>query len=157
MPNMDENNHTEWTLYTPGAYRVHSVILAIAMPALLLLTGCEKSEAGPEISRIAFGSCAHQDKSQPIWEPIVATEPDLFVFTGDNIYGDTEDMEVMRAKYQKLGAKPGFLKLRASCPILAVWDDHDYGLNDAGKEYSKKVESGGRVSRIFRNLGIRPS
>jgi alkaline phosphatase D len=26
-------------------------------------------------------------------------------------------------------------------PVLAVWDDHDYGANDAGAEYPMKAES----------------
>jgi alkaline phosphatase D len=40
-----------------------------------------------------------------------------------------------------VAAKPGFQKLRATCPILATWDDHDYGADDAGAEYPMKVES----------------
>ena len=47
----------------------------------------------------------------------------------------------MREKYAQLAAKPGFQKLRETCPILAVWDDHDYGVNDGGEEYPMKVES----------------
>lgn len=71
----------------------------------------------------------------------MAAQPDLFIFMGDNVYADTEDMGEMRAAYQMLGAKPGYQKLKEVCPILAVWDDHDYGANDAGKRYPKKVES----------------
>src|SRR6187431_3829625 len=56
----------------------------------------------PVVSRIAFGSCAKQDKPQPIWDAVVETKPELFVFLGDNIYGDTADMDVLRAKYQLL-------------------------------------------------------
>ena len=40
------------------------------------------------LTRIAFGSCANQDKPQPIWETIARAEPDLFLFIGDNVYGD---------------------------------------------------------------------
>src|SRR5436190_24046790 len=76
-------------------------------------------------SRIFFGSCVHQDKPQPVWDAIVAAKPDLFIMAGDNIYGDTKDMDVMRAKYKKLGAQPGYQKLLKTCPILATWDDHD--------------------------------
>jgi alkaline phosphatase D len=92
-------------------------------------------------SRITFGSCAHQEKPQPIWDAIVAAQPDGFLFVGDNIYGDTEDMNVLKQKWDLLGAQPGYQKLMATCPILATWDDHDYGANDAGVEYPKKRES----------------
>jgi alkaline phosphatase D len=33
------------------------------------------------------------------------------------------------------------VKLKETCPILATWDDHDYGKNDAGAEYPMKKES----------------
>ena len=88
-------------------------------------------------SRIAFGSCADQNRPQPILEEVVARDPDLFVYLGDNIYGDTEDMGELRAKYSVLAAKPEFQALREHCPTLAVWDDHDYGAIDSGRGYAK--------------------
>lgn len=99
----------------------------------------------PVVSRIAFGSCAKQDKAQPIWDAVVDTKPQHFVFLGDNIYADTEDMDVMKQKYALLGKQPGYVKLKATCPVHATWDDHDYGKNDAGAEYPKKQES----QRVF--------
>jgi alkaline phosphatase D len=117
------------------------------LPALLcfgivLLIGSNACNAEEKlVSRIAFGACAKQDRPQPIWDAIVATQPELFLFLGDNIYGDSEDMQVLRDKYQLLGNQPGYQKLKQVCPILATWDDHDFGGNDAGTEYPKKRES----------------
>ncbi len=91
--------------------------------------------------RIAFGSCSKQTKPQPILDVIVGRQPDLFIYLGDNIYGDTRDMAVLRVKYQQLADKPEFQRLRTSVPVLATWDDHDYGENDAGKEYPFKEQS----------------
>jgi alkaline phosphatase D len=96
--------------------------------------------AGPSpaiepLSRIAFGSCANQEKPQPIWDAVLAARPQLLLLFGDNIYADTEDMDVMRRKYAKVAAKPGTRSMRAGCPILAVWDDHDLGANDAGGDF----------------------
>ncbi len=93
------------------------------------------------VSRIAVGACAKQDQPQPIWEAIIATQPQRFLFIGDNIYGDTDDMEVLKQKYGLLGKQPGYAKLKQLCPILATWDDHDYGRNDAGADYPLKRES----------------
>lgn len=92
-------------------------------------------------TKIAFGSCSNQGKDQPILNRVVEKEPDLFIYLGDNIYGDTKDMDVLQRKYDKLGAKEEFQNLRANVPVLSVWDDHDYGWNDAGKEYEFKAES----------------
>jgi alkaline phosphatase D len=92
-------------------------------------------------SKILFGSCGHQDKDIPIFDAINQEQSDLFIFLGDNIYGDTNNMSVLADKYQRLGAKPGFKTLKAQTPIIAMWDDHDYGQNDAGKEYPHKEQS----------------
>ena len=65
----------------------------------------------------------------------------LVILLGDNIYADTTNMMVMRAKYDALKASPFWRGLRKKAPVLATWDDHDYGANDAGVEYPKKAES----------------
>ena len=93
------------------------------------------------ITSIAFGSCAHQDKPTPILNLIPTHHPDLFIFLGDNIYADTKNMGLMKKKYKKLGKKAEYKKLKESTPILATWDDHDYGMNDVGRHYEKKKES----------------
>jgi alkaline phosphatase D len=109
--------------------------------SVLALIVSQWSLAEEPLRKFAFGSCATQRKPQPIWKAINATEPELFLFLGDNIYADTEDMEVMAQEYAKLAAIPEFAKLRQSCPILATWDDHDYGVNDGGADYPKRTES----------------
>ncbi len=117
---------------------------------LLLVTvvlAASLSAAPPEapVSRLGFGSCARQDKPQPIWDAVLEMKPEHFVLLGDNIYADTLDMDVMRAKYALLGQQPGFVQLRKTCPIHATWDDHDYGVNDAGAENPKRKE----VQQVF--------
>lgn len=113
------------------------------MPVIVAVAQAPTSQPAADrpIARIAFGSCAQQTNPQPIWDAINAAQPDLFIFCGDNIYGDTENMDSLRYKYSALDAIPGFAKLRSTTPILATWDDHDYGENDAGAEYAKKKES----------------
>jgi len=93
------------------------------------------------LGRIAFGSCCHQNRPQWIWEDIVEARPDVFLMIGDNIYGDSEDLAVLKQKWNQLGSVPKFQELRRICPVLATWDDHDYGANDAGVEFPVKKES----------------
>jgi len=93
------------------------------------------------LTRILFGSCIKQEKPIPILETIIAREPEAFLFLGDNIYADTEDMAVMREKYASLKSAAGFMELLETCPVMAVWDDHDYGVNDAGADYPKRAEA----------------
>jgi len=109
----------------------------------------EENDSAKSPSRIMFGSCARQDQPQPIWNSIVAADPDLFLFIGDNIYGDSRDIDVLRAKYEQLLDKPGFKELRKTCKVLATWDDHDYGENDAGAEYPVKAASQKLFNDVF--------
>ncbi len=99
------------------------------------------AEAAPEVTRIAFGSCNKHDAPQPLWAPIQAFAPQAFIWTGDIVYGDTRDMSVLRAKYTAQKAQPDYAALRARTRILGVWDDHDYGENNAGKEYPMRDSS----------------
>lgn len=101
------------------------------------------------ITRIAFGSCADEELPQPIWDAILAADPDLFLFTGDNVYADINqdqwvnepDIEAIRFAYNVLEERADFNRFRSKVPILATWDDHDYGINDAGVEFPLKAES----------------
>jgi alkaline phosphatase D len=95
----------------------------------------------PVLSRIAFGSCNRQEREQPLWPFIVQNKPQLWIWLGDNIYGDTEDMAVMKQKYDLQKNNKGYQQLLATCPAVGIWDDHDYGVNDGGKEFIKKAES----------------
>lgn len=113
----------------------------LSLFAAVLATLSSTAIAGETISHISFGSCSHQDKDMPILDSIIADDPQVFLFLGDNIYGDTENMQELKEKYEKLGAKERFQRLVAETRTLAIWDDHDYGENDAGKDYPKKEQS----------------
>ena len=47
----------------------------------------------------------------------------------------------MRSRYNDLWTAPSFESFRKETPLLATWDDHDYGKNDAGMEYPQKEGS----------------
>jgi len=107
-----------------------------------LLSMCTAAvQAADSAFVLAFGSCVHQDRPQPIWEQVLNAQPDVFAFLGDNIYGDSDDPDVLAAKYQQLGAVSGFQQLQDQAQVVAIWDDHDYGRNDAGIEYPSKEAS----------------
>ncbi len=98
------------------------------------------------LTRIAFGSCADQDKPLPIYDKIADLKPDLLLLLGDNIYADLDKSrkvttEVIQEKYDILAKLPGWQRLKATCPMVVTWDDHDYGKNDAGGEWPLKDQS----------------
>ena len=102
---------------------------------------------GP-VERVAFGSCAKHWQPQPIWDAIIDKRPDLFLFLGDNIYGDTDGRTAwlvskgqMIGEWNRLADKPEFQRARAAFPFLATWDNHDYGSHAGGAEFPVKEET----------------
>ena len=72
----------------------------------------------------------------------MALAPDAFLFIGDNVYADTDDPEKLAEDYRRLAANPDYAAFVASgTPILPMWDDHDFGANDAGADFAFKAES----------------
>jgi len=108
---------------------------------IILATGIISCKQESAVTKIAFGSCGWQDEPQPVLDLAAEQKPDAFIFLGDNIYGDTENMDTLQAKYNRWGAKDEYKKLDSSTKIFATWDDHDFGWNDAGKWYPYKKES----------------
>ena len=93
------------------------------------------------ITRIAFGSCNHQSLPQEMWENILVHRPDIWVWLGDNIYGDTRNIEKMKKKYNKQLSKPNYLTFLKYVPVIGTWDDHDFGGNNVDKSYPMKRET----------------
>jgi alkaline phosphatase D len=89
--------------------------------------------AGRAPFRLAFGSCArHQlDPEQPIFAAIHAADPDAFLWLGDNIYADTAVDWVFAEDYRRQRGIPSTWPLMRKVPQLAIWDDHDFGLNNS--------------------------
>ena len=94
-----------------------------------------------KVKTIAFGSCNKSDEEQVLWDDISATDPDLWIWLGDAIYGDTEDMTIMRNKYNLQKRNAGYKALMENVPVVGIWDDHDYGINNGDKTFPAKSGS----------------
>jgi hypothetical protein len=107
---------------------------------------------GPEAFHMAFGSCSRDD-AQPIFTAIDALDLDLFLFIGDNHYGNTADLSDLRQFYRWAHGRPDRDDMMRSTPILAVWDDHDYvGNNTSGASPGKE-----NALRVFQEYWANPS
>lgn len=115
--------------------------ISLLFVLVLLMTTPVFAQLATDSFRIAFGSCANQESELPIYDVVVKHQPNLFVLLGDNIYGDTRDYEKLVSIYKRMGDKPTYKNLKAHVPIIATWDDHDYGENDAGRHFYFKEES----------------
>lgn len=90
---------------------------------------------------IAFGSCNKQNKTNILWKEVLKNGPNLWIWGGDIIYSDTQNMDNMKEDYHTLLNQKNYQSVKNRIPIMATWDDHDYGLNDGGIESIKKKEA----------------
>ena len=103
----------------------------------------EVDEVRPQrLDRMAFGSCNKQWLPQPLWEPILEFKPQLWLWTGDAIYGESHGVGGLSDGFAVQLSQPGYRSLISSTTAIeGTWDDHDYGLNDAGKENAERQEA----------------
>lgn len=108
----------------------------------LLLAACARGNPDPKpLETILFGSCNKPWLAQPLWPAIHASRPDLWIWLGDIVYADTTDMALLRTKYAEQKESAGYQKLRALCPIVGTWDDHDYGAGGGDSTFPMRAES----------------
>jgi alkaline phosphatase D len=126
-----------------------SLLWSLSLP--LLAPGCAtfkskdlvtlRRDSFLPLTRIALGSCLRENQAQPIWPRVLMAEPALFIHLGDNVYGDTESTSELRSKYGRLWGDSGYQALRRKVPVVATWDDHDFGKNNAGRTFCAKTET----------------
>lgn len=123
-----------------------------------------------EITRILLASCLDEELDAPAVRTLAGEKADLMLMLGDNVYGDLDtvagpvyddpDLTELRSSFAELAASADFAALRRALPMMAVWDDHDYGKNDGGREFLFK-EFAERIHEQFWGLrsedaGARP-
>ena len=137
-----------------------SILIVLILSYLSFLnTGCKNSVVKEEqnhkteishhfrpdtnvsLHKIAFGSCSNQRLDQKYWDVIAGKNPDLWIWMGDAIYSDTEDMKEHKKEYGIMKNNPHYQKFISKIPVIGTWDDHDYGVNDGDRTYPKKDES----------------
>lgn len=137
----------------------------LALLFMTVVAGCAapphyQAEGDEVQGSIAFGSCLHQWRAQPVWDSVVAMSPAAFIFTGDNVYADVRGYsrlpvpEAIASAYGNLASSPEFSRFREiasqqDMALHAVWDDHDYGRNDAGADFPYRLESKRAFSDFF--------
>lgn len=123
---------------------VRSIII---FQTLILFFGCKSyvpiiEATNPPVNfTIAFGSCNKTTLPNHLWDDVLESQPDLWIWGGDIIYADTDNINVMRKMYNEQQHIDGYQRLKAKVPVIGTWDDHDYGLNDGGSTFSAKKDS----------------
>jgi alkaline phosphatase D len=124
----------------------------------LAILACTKNNSTENItlppSKIAFGSCCVQIGDLSIFDSILKQKPELYLALGDNMYGDFlpgtyPDSAWLALNYNILGTNASFKRLKQNVPIVATYDDHDYGGNNRGNEYPFKRQTANLLLNFF--------
>lgn len=106
----------------------------------------------PEFT-FAIGSCVYVNEPKDdrpgkgyggdygIFDEILFKDPDFMLWLGDNTYLREPDFlseEGIRYRFRKSRSLRDLQPLLGSVHHYAIWDDHDYGPNDADKSYVNK-------------------
>lgn len=90
---------------------------------------------GPASFQFAFASCARTGSTSDVFDRIRESEPLFFLHMGDFQYLDirTNSRARFRAAYDSVLASPQQSELYRNVPLTYVWDDHDFGGNNANR------------------------
>ena len=82
--------------------------------------------------RIAFGGGAgYVPPHEKVWNTIRSFHPAALLLLGDNVYIDApESPPLQHFIYYRRQSRPEFRRLVGEVPVFAIWDDHDFGVND---------------------------
>jgi phosphodiesterase/alkaline phosphatase D-like protein len=82
---------------------------------------------------IVLASCASTGSEHPVFGTIARHQPALFLHTGDLHYEDIEVNEIalFRTAYARALTSKAQSALYRAVPVNYVWDDHDFGPNNA--------------------------
>lgn len=83
--------------------------------------------------RVAFGACAgYVPENERMWTTIEKQDPLALLLLGDNVYiDDPQHALTQRYCYYRRHARPEWRQLVAGRGVYAIWDDHDFGLDDS--------------------------
>jgi len=115
------------------------VLFLLVLPLEVAGSGAQARDAFP-LTRIAVASCIDQRMDQPIWSAIFTYRPELFIYAGDNVYGSVPagslepELKVLTQAYRVAAQREEAQRMRREARVLAIWDDHDFGLNDGGAD-----------------------
>ena len=96
--------------------------------------------------RLAFASCANERRfpKQTGWRRMYSEGAETIVLLGDTPYIDTTDLDVQRRRYREFYSVADVRETLRRLPLIATWDDHDFGRNDTdgrldGKRHARNA------------------
>lgn len=95
---------------------------------------------------VLFGSCNRQNLPSGHWLRMLQAlhnegqHTEAFFWTGDSVYAKNNSLAGLKAAYATLSSDVNYRTFLRQLYIDGTWDDHDFGINDAGKHAPDKME-----------------
>jgi hypothetical protein len=115
--------------------------------------------------KAAFISCQldllHRDD---IWQRLLEQKPEIVFFMGDNVYADRTsflnknpaDEKQLWERYVLTRNRVAFYFQKRLIPVIATWDDHDFGADNQGRRFPWK-EASHEIFETFMAQDPRPA
>jgi phosphodiesterase/alkaline phosphatase D-like protein len=114
------------------------------------LKGLDPQLAQPRIALLSCSNYRNLENQTAMWRQIPAARADLIFFVGDIVYANSKWNSVVRtaeepatavSRYLETWEKLDLYALNPLVPVMATWDDHDYGMNngDASHPYRQNM------------------
>lgn len=111
-----------------------------------------------------FAICSCMDDSlhrKSVWDSLREQKPDMAFFIGDSVYADKiswlekrpADPKQLWERYMEMRSRIEFYKADRLIPVVAVWDDHDYGANNQDRRYPFKTDAKEAFETFFAQSG----
>lgn len=106
--------------------------------------------AGPLSFKVVLGSCARVGSNGSVFDAMAAEDPLLYLALGDIHYGNIEATAPgpFLDAWDRLLTEPAQAALYRSVPFAYIWDDHDYGGNDADSSSPGRAA----VAEVYRSV-----
>jgi alkaline phosphatase D len=109
-----------------------------------------KSKTALNLSVMSCSSDVYNEVGNVIWPKVVASNTDIHLMIGDNVYADvyhgvylglSATNKHLWNRYIETRNKLAIFRSEKLTPTYAIWDDHDYGENDGDENYKYKDDS----------------
>lgn len=148
LDNIEPAKTYTYQIWIDGKQAAPKKNFSLKVPALW------KWRGDPPAFKFATGSChyanqtIHDRPGTPygdtlpgIFNSIVTKQPEFMLWLGDNIYlrePDWNSKTGVYKRYDHVRSNPELNNLFSFCPNYAIWDDHDFGPNNADRGFWNK-------------------
>jgi len=144
-----------------GLQRSKEYLLQVVdLPSRRLLDGrrLRTLDTGKPTVRFAVASCmddSYTGEQASMWGELLEKRPDVLFLIGDNVYADfpigvpPPDPAALWRRYAETRSRLAVFRADPLVPIVATWDDHDYGANDGDSGFAHKAEAARTFAAYF--------